>query len=514
MRSPKDMGIIEIDITNACVHACANCTRFCGHHKKPFYMDFETFKKAVDSLKDYKGMIGIIGGEPTIHPEFERFVDYVRENRVGKSLTLARGPIEDMQFHILTTVDAGKSRTVLLSTLSKGYYKNFEVINDTFAYQLLNDHSSESEHQALRMNRKELGIPDDEWKKKRDACWIQNTWSATITPKGAFFCEVAGALDILFDGPGGWKIEDGWYNREPKDFADQLHWCELCSACLDAPKRLSHDERDDVTPGMFEKLKDIGSPKALNDRCVVRDPAKYEEYKSETYVTGSEYIEAGKFIRTSKENRNLYPKDVLVTSRESVWKDIDEKKPKDWVLICDENSDVESMVKYVLDRIWNTGCVYEINGKYTLFNVIGRSVRDAVKAGAGTECIEEYYPDDKHVIVSTDDPLLFLLGGDMVSDLKYGSHIGKHLLIYGAGRIGERVIKYVLDKGYTDFDVVVTDKNKTKNAVVCGYEVKELKDFVDRKDDVVVAVTTRGYFHEEMLDTIKELGFTCYRFVA
>ena len=75
MRSPKDMGIIEIDITNACVHACANCTRFCGHHKKPFYMDFETFKKAVDSLKDYKGMIGIIGGEPTIHPEFERFVD-------------------------------------------------------------------------------------------------------------------------------------------------------------------------------------------------------------------------------------------------------------------------------------------------------------------------------------------------------------------------------------------------------------------------------------------------------
>lgn len=62
MRSPKDMRIIQIDITNACVHACSNCTRFCGHHVRPFFMDFETFKRAVDSLKDFDRCIGIMGG--------------------------------------------------------------------------------------------------------------------------------------------------------------------------------------------------------------------------------------------------------------------------------------------------------------------------------------------------------------------------------------------------------------------------------------------------------------------
>lgn len=51
MRSPKDMEIIQIDITNACQHMCSNCTRFCGHHKKTFFMSFEQFKEAVDSLQ-------------------------------------------------------------------------------------------------------------------------------------------------------------------------------------------------------------------------------------------------------------------------------------------------------------------------------------------------------------------------------------------------------------------------------------------------------------------------------
>ena len=44
MKSPKDMKIIQIDITNACINRCSNCTRFCGHHTRPFFMDFETFK--------------------------------------------------------------------------------------------------------------------------------------------------------------------------------------------------------------------------------------------------------------------------------------------------------------------------------------------------------------------------------------------------------------------------------------------------------------------------------------
>ena len=61
MKSPQDMRIIQIDVTNACIHQCSNCTRFCGHHKKPFFMDVETFKKAVDSMEGYVGTVSMMG---------------------------------------------------------------------------------------------------------------------------------------------------------------------------------------------------------------------------------------------------------------------------------------------------------------------------------------------------------------------------------------------------------------------------------------------------------------------
>lgn len=84
MRQIREMSIIEIDITNACHKHCSNCTRFCGHHKKPFYMDFDTFKRAVDSLDGYQGLISTIGGEPLLHPEYHRFADYLQQKR-GRS---------------------------------------------------------------------------------------------------------------------------------------------------------------------------------------------------------------------------------------------------------------------------------------------------------------------------------------------------------------------------------------------------------------------------------------------
>ena len=77
MKSPADM-IIQIEITNACMHKCSNCTRFCGHHKKPFFMDFKDFQKAVDSLKDFSGVVGVMGGEPTLHPRFKEIVKYIK----------------------------------------------------------------------------------------------------------------------------------------------------------------------------------------------------------------------------------------------------------------------------------------------------------------------------------------------------------------------------------------------------------------------------------------------------
>ena len=294
MKSPADMKIIQIEITNACPKRCSNCTRFCGHHVKPYFMDFETFKKAVDSMKGFKGIVGIMGGEPTIHPEFDKFVRYYRDNfGYDDFSTACYEPTSNFVNHILANnyhIDYSNQRGLWTSVTSK-YYEHFELIQDTFGYQLVNDHSNPSMHETLMVTRKEVGIPDDEWIKLRDNCWIQNLWSASITPKGAFFCEVAAALDTLFDGPGGWPIEPGWWKRKPADFADQLHWCEMCSAALPMPKRDANEEIDDVSPVWAEKLVQIESPKAKKGLVQPFDPTAYKPQEHEVICEETPYLE-------------------------------------------------------------------------------------------------------------------------------------------------------------------------------------------------------------------------------
>lgn len=277
MKSPRHMRIIEIDITNACDKRCSNCTRLCGHQAKPFFMDFDTFKRAVDSLDGYQGIRSIMGGEPTLHPEFERFIRYL-----GSKFPERKNPfvypqkdfirqVHRVELDNFEMINDGMERIDIVgpgmfSNMGASYKKHYEIITDILPFQGLNDHLNPIYHQTALITRKELGIPDDEWVTIRDNCWLQNEWSAGITPKGCFFCEVAGVLDMLLDGPGGWPIEPGWWKRTPAEFGDQLRWCELCGFALQTFTRDSAEEVDDMSPEWYERLKAIKSPKLASGR--------------------------------------------------------------------------------------------------------------------------------------------------------------------------------------------------------------------------------------------------------
>lgn len=313
MRSPQDMEVIQIEITNACTHRCSNCTRFCGHHVKPFLMDWDTFRQAVDSLADFTGIVGIMGGEPLLHPEFERFTLYLRE-RLGASATLAaaRRPVAD--FLAYTRAKHNANRVLnrckgpgLWTSMPPQYYDHYELIQDTFVFQSLNDHHHPSYHQALLVTRKEMGIDDDAWVGLRDRCWIQNCWSASITPKGAFFCEVAASLDKLFDGPGGWPLTSDWWRRQPAEFVDQLHWCEMCGAALRTGRRNANDEIDDVSPALREALDRVRSPKLRQGQVSVINPLHIEQDDGGSGFASNQYI-SDFSKRLAETNRNLLPR--------------------------------------------------------------------------------------------------------------------------------------------------------------------------------------------------------------
>ena len=61
-----------IQITTRCNMTCAHCCFSCTN--KGVDMTFDNFKKAIQIAKEHDQMITIGGGEPTIHPEFERML--------------------------------------------------------------------------------------------------------------------------------------------------------------------------------------------------------------------------------------------------------------------------------------------------------------------------------------------------------------------------------------------------------------------------------------------------------
>ncbi len=218
---------IHIEITNACNLVCANCTRFIGHHSKPFFMSLNEVQTAIESLEGFPGNIGVMGGEPTMHPKFHDICKLFQKFIPDK-----------------------KRRQLWTNGFKWG--KHEKIIYETFyKYNILyNDHKSpEGVHQPLLMAAKDLVEEKEYMWELIDKCWIQERWSSSITPKGGFFCEVAAAQDHLFDGPGGYSLEKKWWNKTPADYQDQVkEYCENCSAAIPMPRPKANDHVDYISP--------------------------------------------------------------------------------------------------------------------------------------------------------------------------------------------------------------------------------------------------------------------------
>ena len=79
MRPIHQNVVIQIEVTNGCYLSCQNCTRHVGHHRNVFHMDVDFARKAIESVLDSPCRIGLMGGEPSIHPQFGKLLELWRE---------------------------------------------------------------------------------------------------------------------------------------------------------------------------------------------------------------------------------------------------------------------------------------------------------------------------------------------------------------------------------------------------------------------------------------------------
>jgi len=245
VRAILDMDTCQIEVTNVCRNSCANCSRMVGH-VEPYFMDFAVFCSAIDSMIGYPRMIGFQGGEPLLHPEFERMCDY------------AASRFEPRQLGLWTT-------------LPEGYEKYREIICRTFGHIFINDHSrSDIYHCPVLVGIEEVVEDQTKMWDKINHCWAQESWSASINPRGAFFCEIAAAMAILYpeEPDEAWSITPGWWSRMPWEFGTQIkQWCPQCGFACNLSRRSSLDSSDDISPRHLARLQK--SPKIRRGQYVV-----------------------------------------------------------------------------------------------------------------------------------------------------------------------------------------------------------------------------------------------------
>ena len=250
MRGPRNMHIICIDVTNKCDLACSNCTRLLENQDAFWEMSPDNFRKALQSLKGYFGVIAMIGGNPCMHKDFEELCRIFQEEVPNK---LQRG------------------------LWTNNYFKHRVIIEETFGTFNLNSHGEaraeanlldlhktvsangalswfyggHSEHAPLLTAVKDL-FPEKEMWERISQCDINKEWSASIVQnKGelrVYFCEVAASFDLARNQDHGQPVVDGWWNSVARDFENQIKlFCPGCGVPAKQKPAKDSDEIDTYT---------------------------------------------------------------------------------------------------------------------------------------------------------------------------------------------------------------------------------------------------------------------------
>lgn len=271
-------GVIQIWITRSCDKACYGCTQgsnLSGHSQM---ITPAQFQKACESLEGYFGVIGIFGGNPTLHPQFDILCKILAEHF----------PYE--QRGLWSNRAMGKIATIR-ETFNPAV-SNINVHLDKDAYDEFRDNwpncfpiglNQDSRHSPPYVAMQDLIEDEGQRWELISNCDINQHWSAMIGVfRGelrAWFCEIAGAQSILHqhepDYPDiGTPVLKDWWKLPIEAFQYQikLH-CHACGVPLRGYGELS--QAKDGTEQTTKTHANVYKPKVATRKVqIVEDLAE------------------------------------------------------------------------------------------------------------------------------------------------------------------------------------------------------------------------------------------------
>lgn len=255
MKAPFQKGVICVDVTNRCNLGCSNCTRFLENQDGYWDMTPENFRSAVRSLREYPGVIAMIGGNPAMHKEFELLCQIFAEEIPEKS---KRGLWSNNVFKH-AELAAATFGTFNMNT--HGDTKGTESLRDLYlrTNKKGNLFMGNSIHAPLLTALKDL-YPEQEMWQLISQCDINQRWSGTIIQNNgklrAYFCEVAGSFDVARGEDFGHEVVENWWKRPIEEYVSQIQkFCPGCGAAAKFKGSLDNEETDMYTISNLDLVK-------------------------------------------------------------------------------------------------------------------------------------------------------------------------------------------------------------------------------------------------------------------
>jgi glycosyltransferase involved in cell wall biosynthesis len=187
-----NLNKIEVDITYDCNLKCISCNRSCSQSPTKEQMEFTNIQNFVSEsieLGTKWELINILGGEPTLHPDFEKIIKFISEEYI-----LLHSPNT-----VLQVVSNG------LTVETRNILDRIKGIKNVFI-----DYNSFKTSNKIEYFSPFNNAPiDDEKFQNADytkACWVTSYCGIGLNKFGYYACSVCGGIDrVLNKNRGGIK---------------------------------------------------------------------------------------------------------------------------------------------------------------------------------------------------------------------------------------------------------------------------------------------------------------------
>jgi hypothetical protein len=172
----RSADLIEIDITYACNLLCFNCNRSCGQAPSDERLSLRQIRKFMresiaQGVKWKK--IHILGGEPTLHPEFLQIVDEI--------LTFKESHCPQATIEVFTN-GFGKKVKDVLSKIDKSVV-------------VYNSMKKSPKQYFTPFNRAPKDFTRYRYSDFSCGCWVISVCGMGLSPYGYYACAVSAAID-------------------------------------------------------------------------------------------------------------------------------------------------------------------------------------------------------------------------------------------------------------------------------------------------------------------------------